>query len=490
MFLCAFKKAVIRKWTVIIFLLICTSDYPAFAASHMDQVASGIDSLPLPRELRYPPLNFRIPDANRTLLENGTILYSTENRELPLVDVTLVVRMGSDNDPQNKAGLAELTGRALRIGGVAGMSGAAVDEALEKIAADLSVTVNQDYTVIHLSVLGKDLESGLALLAKIIMKPAFEEARIRLEKDLKVEDLRRIADDPQRLCFREFRRLFYSDNPRGNLPTLSSVLSIQRNDIIEFYRKFFFPKNIMIAVTGDISSLEATSVTRRHLSSWSVNQTPQVVLPAPKVHKSGLFFIKKDISQAIIVSGRLAPAKAQVDAYPFAVLDFIVGSGGFRSRIFHEVRSKRGLAYSTGSFYNQKQTYGLFVTYAFTKPESTLEVTNLIQSILDNYSKNPAEVDELRFAKDSISSSFIFSFTTADQATSQRLMVEFDGLPDDYLEAYRDRIEKVTKEDIRRVYSHYLSKGEGALTLILGPESAYQDIRKYFSDVHVIEPIY
>jgi predicted Zn-dependent peptidase len=398
--------------------------------------------------------------------------------------------MGSDNDPQNEAGLAELTGRAVRVGGITGMSGASVDEALEKIAADLSVSVNQDYTAIHLSVLGKDLESGLALLAKIIMQPAFEEARIRLEKDLKAEDLRRITDDPQRLCFREFRRLFYSGDPRGNLPTLSSVSSIQRNDIIDFYRTFFFPKNTMIAVTGDISSLEAAGAIRRHLGSWGMNRTPPVVLPAPKAPRGGLFFIKKDVPQAIIISGRLAPAKAQADSYAFEVLDFIIGSGGFRSRIFHEVRSNRGLAYSTGSFYNPKQTYGLFATYAFTKAESTLEVITLMQSILDGVSKNPAKTDELQFAKDSISGSFIFSFSTADQVTSQRLMVEFNGLPGDYLETYRDRIETVTVEDLRRVNGRYLSKQEGVLTLILGPESAYQDIREHFGDVRIIKPIY
>lgn len=460
-------------------MILCLIDFTAFA---------GEPSLPSPDHLTYPPLKFSIPKAKHTTLKNGIILYSLEDRELSLVDVVVVVRMGSVNDPGNKAGLAELTGRTMRVGGVEGMTGVTVDAALDRIAAELSVSVNQDYTAFHMSVVRKDLEAGLDLLSKIIIRPTFEEDRLKLEKDLKIEDIYRIADNPQHLCFREFGRLFYLNDPRGNLPTLSSIASIQTEDIRNIYRKFFFPENMMMAVTGDISSTESTAAIGKYFESWHAEGIQPSILSTPKPPPNGLYFILKDIPQAIIISGRLAPSKAENESYSFEILDFILGGGGFRSRIFQEIRSNRGLAYSTGSFYNAKRTYGLFAAYAFTKVASTTEVLSLLKSIIIYAGKEPASQNELQYSKESIRNSFIFSFSTADQIAGQQLMVKFDGLPEDYLEKYRYRIENVTVDDLKDAATRYLADNQNVLTVVLGPERVYQDLQKLFGNIDRIEP--
>jgi len=460
-------------------MILYLMDFAAFA---------GDPSLPSPDHLQYPPLQFSIPKAEHNTLKNGIILYGLEDRELSLVDVTVIVRMGTVNDPENMAGLAELTGRTMRVGGVDGMTGQAVDAALDRIAAELSVSVNQDHAAFHMSVMRKDLGAGLDLLSKIITRPAFEEARVKLEKDLKIEDVHRIADNPQHLCFREFGRLFYLGDPRGNLPTLSSIASIQREDIQNFYHKFFFPGNMIIAVTGDISSTESVAAIGKYFESWHTEGIKPAVLPAPKPPHNGLYFILKDVPQAIIISGRLAPPKAGIDSYAFKILDFILGGGGFRSRIFQEIRSNRGLAYTTGSFYNARPTYGQFATYAFTKVASTTKVLSLIKSILASARKEPASQSELQYSKESIRNSFIFSFTTADQIAGQELMVYFDGLSEDYLEKYRYRIENVTMDDLKEAAGRYLADNQNVLTVVLGPEQVYQDLQKQFGNIERIEP--
>jgi predicted Zn-dependent peptidase len=169
-------------------------------------------------------------------------------------------------------------------------------------------------------------------------------------------------------------------------------------------------------------------------------------------------------------------------------LDFILGGGGFRSRIFQEIRSNRGLAYTTGSFYNARPTYGQFATYAFTKVASTTKVLSLIKSILASARKEPASQSELQYSKESIRNSFIFSFTTADQIAGQELMVYFDGLSEDYLEKYRYRIENVTMDDLKEAAGRYLADNQNVLTVVLGPEQVYQDLQKQFGNIERIEP--
>ncbi len=153
------------------------------------------------------------------VLDNGIILYVFEDHELPLLNISTVIRTGSNYDPVGKEGLAELTATVMRTGGTNSMSGSAIDEALDFFAGSITVSMNRDSGLINLSVLKKDLDEGLNIFTQILTNPAFEENKIRLAKDLKIEELRRIADDPQKLAFREFKRLLYDNNPAGRFPS-------------------------------------------------------------------------------------------------------------------------------------------------------------------------------------------------------------------------------------------------------------------------------
>ena len=146
----------------------------------------------------------------------------------------------------------------------------------------------------------------------------------------------------------------------------------------------------------------------------------------------------KDLSQSTVIFGWLAPAKKSAQFFPLEIIDFIVGSGGFRSRLFQEIRTNRGLAYSTGSFYTAKSDYGFFGAYALTKSESTLEVMSLLRGILRDIGQKPLPPKELDMTKSSILNSFIFSFTSANQIALQQLMIEYEDLPGDYLITYRE----------------------------------------------------
>ena len=458
-------------------LLFATNSY-AVGASHIP--------LPNPDKFQYPPIHFTPSQAQRVVLDNGIIIYVYEDHELPLLNIEVVVRCGSNYDPLGKEGLAELMGMAMRTGGTSTMSGNTIDDMLEYFAGSLSVSMNRDSGLFNISLLKKDLDDGLNIFSQILKSPAFEESKLKLAKDLKIEELRRITDDPQKLAFREFKKLIYVNNPAGRFPTITSVRNIQRDDLVQFYKKFFYPENIMISVTGDISKEQAVTKIRQYLGGWNETKKKFVIPPIPKKQKGNVYFLFKNIPQSIIISAQFAPGKKDTDAYPFEIIDFIVGSGGFRSRIFQEVRNNLGLAYSTGSFYTKRGEYGVFGAYAITKSESTAKVLTLIRSIIKDASVNAVEKNELARAIKSMNNNFIFSFLSAEQIAHQQLMIEYDDLPRDFLVTYREKLSQVQAEDIRRVAKKYLSS-EDAVTLIVGNEKAYNQLIANFIKVKKIE---
>jgi zinc protease len=447
---------------------------------------TAIPQLGDPDKLQYPPIQFIPPQAQRVVLDNGIILYVFEDHELPILNISTVIRTGSNYDPSGKEGLAELTGTVMRTGGTNSMSGGAIDDALDFFAGSITVSMNRDSGSINLSVLKKDLDEGLNIFTQILINPAFEKNKIKKAKDLKIEELRRIPDDPQKLAFREFKRLLYDNNPAGRFPSLTSIKNIQRDDLVQFYNSFFYPGNIMIAVTGDISKEEAISKIKEHFGSWNKANRHYDIPPIPVKRKGHIYFLFKDIPQSIVISAQFAPGKREPEAYPFELLDFIVGSGGFRSLIFQKVRNDLGLAYSTGSFYTKKSEYGVFWAYAITKSESTAEVLSLINSIMRDLRNRTIDKKEVDRAIRSINNNFIFSFLSAKQIAYQQLMVEYERLPEDYLATYRNRIAQVKAEDIKKMAVKYLSTDE-SVTLVVGNEDAYKQMITTFGNVTRIE---
>ncbi|MDO9559018.1 MAG: insulinase family protein, partial [Syntrophales bacterium] len=188
-----------------------------------------------PDSLIYRPLRFNPPQAQRHTLENGIILYVIEDHELPLVHVSAVFRSGSAQDPAGKAGLAELTHTVMRTGGAQSLSGDALDDLLAFHGISLHFSAEMDMGSANLSALKQDFELGLDLFSRILRQPRFAEDKLQLARDLHIEGLRSLMDDPPKYAFREFRKRLYRDNPRGALYTAQSLRGIERSDLIAFH---------------------------------------------------------------------------------------------------------------------------------------------------------------------------------------------------------------------------------------------------------------
>ncbi|MDZ4164134.1 MAG: pitrilysin family protein [Smithellaceae bacterium] len=428
-----------------------------------------------PDRIKHPPLSFDPPKPERISWKNGMSIYLLTERELPLVNLSAVVRSGSIYDPQGKEGLAELTGAVMRSGGSRRMTSSEINKALDFTGASLEVAVGKDSTTLSLSVLKKDIDAALKIFSGIIKEPAFEEKQLDLAKRLRIAGLKRTLDDPDRLAFREFNRLIYRDNPRGRLAGINSIEGIVREDLVSLHREYFQPANTIIAISGDIGKDEAIKKLEDNLGDWSSSTSePPRKIPVPAPRQPGaIYFIEKDTPQSIIIIGWIAPKKTGVGYYPFILADFLLGSGGFRSRIFSEIRSAHGLAYSTGSVYRARSDYGIFFAYSMTKAESTTKALSLLKTIIDDFKKNPLTPKELTWAQTSINNGFIFSFLSADQIARNHLMLEYDGLPDDFYLAYQSRVQKVTPGEVQAIARDYLF-WEEAVILVVGREKDFE----------------
>ena len=430
------------------------------------------DLLKHPSNLSFKPIQFSPPEPVRYELKNGMVIYLLEDHEVPVVNITARIRSGSIYEPKEKAGLAELTGIVMRTGGTQSMGGAAIDEELEFMAASVSVSIGSQSGGASLTVLTKDVDRGLRIYSDIIMHPVFEQEKFDLAKKAKLEELRRENDDPQELSFREFKKIIYRGNPRGNFPTPASVQKITREDLAAFHRHYFYPDRIIIGVSGDFSSQEMLDKLERVLGNWGRAKETLPSIPPPSSQAGSVNLVSKDLPQSVIILGHLTVPKNHPDYYPFSLLNFILGGGGFNSRLTMEIRSNRGLAYSVGSFYRGDIDYGVFGAYCFTKPSSTRLSHDLILKTMKEIRDAGITEGELKWAKDSILNNFIFSFTSSHQIVVETIDLEYNRLPADFLKTYQGKISQVTRADVERAAKSYLHP-EDAILLVVGNESAF-----------------
>jgi predicted Zn-dependent peptidase len=435
----------------------------------------------------FPALSFNVPTSERFQLDNGMIVYLMTDHELPLVNVTAYINTASIYDPEDKLGLARLTGAVMRSGGTQRTPVEKLDAELEFLASAVESSIGSDMGNVSLTTLKKNLPQTLDLFGQVMMEPVFREDRIELAREQTMEGLRRQNDDPKGIADREFTRALYEGHPLARVQTIESVTRINRDDMLAFHKRYYHPNNVILAVSGDIGREELLKSLGKVFSGW---QREEIVFPAiapPKTEmKSAVLFAHKDVNQSVIRLGSLGIEKSNPDLYAVRVMDYILG-GGFTSRLTQEVRSNQGLAYQAASYFDVGRRFvGTFWVETETKSESTVKVISLILKIMTGMTKVAVSDQELSLAKDSIINSFIFGFAKTDAVVNQQVRLEFFGYPPGYLDNYRDNIAKVTKEDVLRAAQNYL-KPDALTITVVGNEKKFDTPLSMFGPVKEIK---
>ena len=429
-----------------------------FLLSSATSLYAADQQLANPRTMKFPALNFQIPKAERVLLECGMPVYLLRDTELPIINMTAMVRAGSVYEPAEKSGLSGIVGSVMRSGGAGGLTPEKMDDELEFMASSVESGIGSDMGTVSLTSLKKNFSRTLQIFSDVLLRPEFSEKRLEIARRQTVEGLRRQNDDPKEIAGREINRAIYAGHPLGYIATFDSVRSVTRQDLVDFHSRYYRLNNMILAVSGDF---DRTALLKELNQVFRPVKYPATLalanIPQPKeLLQVGLLYGKKDVNQTVIRMGHLGLTKDSPDIYAVRLLDYILG-GSFTSRLTMEIRTNQGLAYNVGSHFDIGRRFtGSFVAETETKAESTGKTINLMKNIIAGLTKEPVSDDELTSARDYMINSFMFGFTTPASIVTQRARLEYYGYPEGYLEQYRDNIAKVTRGDILTAARKYL----------------------------------
>jgi len=444
-----------------------------------------------PRTMTFKPVEFSPPEPERVVLDNGMVLYLLEDHELPLVTITATMRTGSWLDPTDKIGLAGMTGAVMRTGGGGGLSAEQVDAELEQFAGDVSIGIGRQAGSASLDVLSKDVNRGLEIFAGLLRAPAFEPARVELARLQAIEGIRRRQDNPGSVVSREFAKMLYGpDHPSARESSADSIKRITRDDLVAFHRNTIHPNGLILGVTGDFKRNEMIASLSKVFGDWKRGMVPELKIsdvPEAELARPVVRFVGKDTSQTHLRVGHLSIKENDPDYVALAIANDILGGSSFRSRLFNDVRSKRGLAYSVGSRLNTgMHDQGIWLMRAETKLISTQEVIERFVANIERMRAESVTDAELAEAKEAYVNSFVFSFSSPSAIVSRLVELEYDGLPKDFLQQLRAKVVKLTKEDVLAAAKKHLHQDRLKIVAV-GSGAALPKALATFGDVKEIK---
>jgi zinc protease len=430
----------------------------AVLASAQTEVRRAI-VLPSYKDLKYPPLPpLKVPDPVEVTLSNGMKILLLEDHELPLVSGAALIRTGNLFDPPNKKGLAGLTGEILRSGGTKTRTGDQLDQDLENVAASIESQIGETSGTVSFSCLKDNTDQVLALFRDLLTSPEFRQDKVDLSKTQTRSGISRRNDDADGIAEREFSDIVYGRNtPYGWRVEYADIDNIQRQDLINFYKRYYFPANIMLEVYGDFSAAEMKAKLEQLFGDWKYSAPPVPAFPkvvekaAPGVYLAS----KDDTTQTFFNVGELGGELRDKDYPALEVAAEILG-GGFSSRLFRNVRTQHGWAYNiSGSWSANYDHPGTFLISGSTQSAHTVDTLKAVGEELDKIRTAEVTDQELQTAKDTVLNGFVFNFDRPSKTINRLMIYQYFGYPKDFIFQYQKAIAAVTKADVLRVAQQY-----------------------------------
>jgi zinc protease len=405
---------------------------------------------------------------------SGSEVYFVENHDLPIVDVSVNFAAGSARDSAEKSGVAGVT-RYLMTLGAAGMTDEKIANKMADVGAILGGDFDADRAGFKLRTLSSEREKAQALevFTKILQQPDFPEDVLAREKARIISGLQESATQPESISSKEFMKALYGNHPYSldESGEVDTVANITRDDLQNFYQQYYGAKGAVIAIIGDLTREQAgaiaDSVSAGLPKSAAATAIPAVTLPTQPLEKR----IAHPASQSHILLGYPGIKRGDPDLFPLYVGNYVLGGGGFVSRLTEEVREKRGLVYSVYSYFMPMAEPGPFQLGLQTKKDQAEDALKLVKETLDNFIKNGITEAELKAAKANIIGGFPMRIDSNSKILDYLAVIGFYKLPLNYLDEYNSNVEKVTVAQIKDAFSRRL-KTENFVTIIVGDPGA------------------
>jgi zinc protease len=414
-----------------------------------------------------------MPPVQRMVLPNHLVLLTSEDHSLPFVTLQLLIDSGSQRDPSGEEGLALLTARGLLLG-TPRHTANQINEVLDLMGASLNSSSGRDYATLTLRILKKDLDKGLDLFMEVLTQPVFPEEEVKREVEKTLAAIQSEEDQPDEVAEKAFLKTLFLNSPYGHPVegTRESVSKLTREGVARFYRSYYHPNNAILTVIGDMTNEELKDKLIPRLEKWPMGEIPKLPFISKFENEQKTVKINRPITQANILLGHAGVSRGNPDFYAITVMNYILGGGGFASRLMGEIRNKRGLAYSVGSFFDPGKYPGSFQVVLQTKNSSARDAISLSLQQMERIQKELVSEKELEGAKKYLIGSFPMRLDTQGKLANFLTQVEYYGLGLDYPEKYPSLIRSITREEVLRVAKKYLHPQRYVLVIVANLKEA------------------
>jgi len=406
-------------------------------------------------------------------LPNGARVLFVENHAIPMLDLSVEFDAGARRDPDGKSGLASLTNAQLTRGVAASGDAPALTEAeildgLADVAAQRGGGASMDRAGVTLRMLSSAAErdAAIGLLARTLAQPSFPEAPFARDKARTIADVRESQTKAEDIAAKAFWAALYGTHPYARRESEDSVAAITRDDLLAFHRTHYVANRAVVALIGDVTRAQADRIaqtlTQQLPQGAPLPALPEIASAAPQDQR-----ISHPASQSHILIGMPALVRGDPDFFALTVGNYILGGGGFVSRLTNEVREKRALTYSVYSYFSPLAQKGPFQIGLQTKQEQTAEALDVVRRTLAEYLRDGPTAAELKAAKDNLIGGFALRIDNNRKILDNLAVIGYYGLPLDYLDSWTANIGKVTVAQIRAAFTRKIALGQLS-TVVVG----------------------
>lgn len=402
---------------------------------------------------------------------SGAQVYFVENHDLPMLDVAVDFAAGSAFDDAAKPGVAELTNSMLDSG-VEGLSEDDIGRKLADIGAQKGQHIDTDRSGLSVRTLSSATERDVALdiLARIIQHPLFPEEILAREKARTISALKESETKPESIASKAFSKAVFGSHPYGTSVVVTDVEKIQQADLQNFYNAHYNAKNAVVALMGDVTRTQAEGIAQQLTGSLPKEGASNRIPPVNLQIQASEQRISHPATQSHILIGTPGIARNDPDYFPLYVGNYILGGGGFVSRLMNEIREKRGMAYSVYSYFMPMQQPGAFQIGLQTKKEQADEALKLARVTLQEFVDKGVTEKELQAAKDNIIGGFPLRIDSNKKILEYLSVIGFYGLPLTYLDDFVAKVEKVTTGQIHDAFKRRIHPDAMATVIVGLPE--------------------
>ncbi|HVG56517.1 MAG TPA: insulinase family protein [Vicinamibacterales bacterium] len=416
---------------------------------------------PLPaRDIKFPPYQIRT-------LPNGLQVVTVLHHEQPVVSMRMLVGTGTASDPKDKLGLARLLASLLDQGTTT-RSAKELNDAIDSIGGLMGAGAASDLSFVNMIVMKDSFEPGMRMLSDMVERPAFASEEIDRQRQQMLSLLRVSLEDPEYIATAVVDRLVFGFNPYGmpDTGTPQTLAAVTRNDLLAFHQKYFVPNNAIFAIVGDVTADEAFATATKVFGQWqSRDVSRERLVEPPNPTRRVVVVDKPDSVQTEIRVGILGIPRNHPDYMALNLAVRILGGEG-SNRLHQVLRTDRGLTYGAQADMVTRKEHGEIVVETNTRSDATGEVLRLIVDEFSRLQRERVSEGELASAKAYMTGSFPLTIETPDSIALQVLNVIFYGLPLEELQTFRQRVNRVTVDDIERVARFYLKPDAVSVALV------------------------